>query len=172
MTLNLKSHIADVPNFPKEGIIFRDISPLLASPEAFSFAVSAMSDAVKGCGAGAVVAIESRGFIFGAPVAMRLKLPLVLVRKPGKLPGDREQVSYGLEYGTDTLELKRGMIAAGSQVVIVDDVLATGGTAAATADLVTRVGGHVAGFVFLIELLGLEGRSRLGDRRTASIIQN
>jgi len=169
--VDLREYIAEVPDFPKPGILFRDIQPLIAAPKAFRVAVEQMAEAAKQARAEMLVAVESRGFLFGAPMALHLNLPLVIARKPGKLPGDLEQVRYGLEYGTDTLELKRGMIAAGSQVVIVDDVLATGGTAAATADLVTRVGGHVAGFVFLIELLGLEGRSRLGDRRTASIIQ-
>lgn len=170
MSLNLKDFIAPVPDFPKPGILFRDISPLLAAPEAFKAAVRGMAELVKSSGATMIVAIESRGFIFGAPVALEVGLPMVLVRKPGKLPGEREQVSYGLEYGKDSLEVKRGMIPAGTKITIIDDVLATGGTAVATEDLVTRVGGEVVSFVFLLELSGLPGRERLGDERVSSLL--
>lgn len=169
--MDLKSFIADVPDFPKKGILFRDISPLLHAPEAFKAATHGLAKAVRDSGAQAIVAIESRGFIFGAPVAVELGLPLVLVRKPGKLPGEREQVSYGLEYGKDTLEIKRGMIQPGERVAIVDDVLATGGTALATADLVTRLGGEVASFIFLLEITGLDGRARLSGTPAVALIQ-
>ena len=169
--MDLKNFLADVPDFPKKGILFRDISPLLHAPEAFKAAILGLTKAVRESGAQALVAVESRGFIFAAPVAVELGLPLILVRKPGKLPGDREQVSYGLEYGKDTLEMKRGMIQPGERVAIVDDVLATGGTASATADLVTRLGGEVASFIFLLEITGLDGRARLGVTPAASLIQ-
>jgi adenine phosphoribosyltransferase len=170
MSINLADFIAPVPDFPKPGILFRDISPLLAAPEAFKAAVRGMAELVKRSGASMIVAIESRGFIFGAPVALEVGLPMVLVRKPGKLPGEREQVSYGLEYGKDSLEVKRGMIPAGTKIAIIDDVLATGGTAVATEDLVTRVGGEVVSFVFLLEISGLPGRERLGGERVSSLL--
>jgi adenine phosphoribosyltransferase len=171
MTTDLKRYIAEVPDFPKKGILFRDISPLLNTPHAFKAAVEGMAEAVRRSGAQVIVAIESRGFIFGAPIAVELGIPMVLVRKPGKLPGEREQVSYGLEYGKDTLEIKRGMIPEGASVAIVDDVLATGGTAVATADLVTRAGGNVVSYIFLLELLGLDGRGRLRGVPAVSLIQ-
>lgn len=171
MTADLKRYIAEVPDFPKKGILFRDISPLLNAPHAFKAAVEGMSEAVRRSGAQVIVAIESRGFIFGAPIAVALGIPMVLVRKPGKLPGEREQISYGLEYGKDTLEIKRGMIPEGASVAIVDDVLATGGTAVAAADLVTRAGGNVTSYIFLLELLGLDGRGRLRGVPAASLIQ-
>jgi adenine phosphoribosyltransferase len=171
MTTDLKRYIAEVPDFPKKGILFRDISPLLNTPHAFKAAVEGMAEAVRRSGAQVIVAIESRGFIFGAPIAVELGIPMVLVRKPGKLPGEREQISYGLEYGKDTLEIKRGMIPEGASVAIVDDVLATGGTAVATADLVTRAGGNVVSYIFLLELLGLDGRGRLRGVPAVSLIQ-
>jgi len=132
MSISLADYIHAVPDFPKPGILFRDISPLLAA-HAMDLKVAAL------------VAIESRGFIFGAPVAIRAGLPLALVRKPGKLPGAKERIEYGLEYGSDSLEIKTGAIPAGARVAIIDDVLATGGTAAATASLVQRTGASVAG---------------------------
>jgi len=163
--------IQAVPDFPKPGIIFRDISPLLSHPEAFSQAISLMEDKIRSLRASVVVAIESRGFVFGAPAAMRVGLPLILVRKPGKLPGEKERVEYQLEYGLDALEIKSGMIQPGAGVVIIDDVLATGGTACATAELVRKVGGTVAGYVFLVELLALGGRDRLQNEMISSIVQ-
>lgn len=163
MTINLADYIHAVPDFPKSGIIFRDISPLLASPRAFMTVVTELSDKVTELGASYLVAIESRGFIFGAPVAVRAGLPLALVRKPGKLPGTTERVDYGLEYGSDALEIKHGVIQAGARVAIIDDVLATGGTAAATTALIERVGASVVGYGFLAELCGLGGRKKLGD---------
>jgi adenine phosphoribosyltransferase len=163
MTINLADYIHAVPDFPKPGILFRDISPLLASPQAFMTVVTELSDRVIELGASCLVAIESRGFIFGAPVAIRAGLPLALVRKPGKLPGKRERVDYGLEYGTDSLEIKHGVIQAGARVAIIDDVLATGGTATATASLVERVGASIVGYVFLAEICDLGGRGKLGD---------
>lgn len=168
--VNLKDYIHDVPDFPKPGILFRDISPLLSSPHAFSYAVERMAEEFQKLGATAIVAVESRGFIFGAPIAVRAKVPLVLVRKPGKLPGDKESVRYGLEYGSDTLEIKAGAIPAGARVAVIDDVLATGGTAAATGALVEKVGGTLAGYLFLIELAALEGRERLSGVPISALI--
>lgn len=131
-----------------------------------------MAELVDRSGATMIVGIESRGFIFAAPVALEVGIPMVLVRKAGKLPGDLEQVSYGLEYGKDTLEVKRGVIPIGARTAIIDDVLATGGTAVATEDLVRRVGGEVVSFVFLLELLELNGRARVGDTRVAALLSS
>ncbi len=170
MTIQISEYIDAIPDFPKPGILFRDISPLLNSPEAFSLAVDQLADYAKSLGASSLVAIESRGFIFGAPVALRAGLPLALVRKPGKLPGTTERIDYGLEYGSDALEIKHGVIQAGTRVAIIDDVLATGGTAAATASLIARLGASVAGYVFLAELCGLGGRSKLGDVPVHSLL--
>jgi adenine phosphoribosyltransferase len=168
--INLQDYIHDVPDFPKPGILFRDISPLLSSPQAFSCAVERMAEEFQKLGATAIVAVESRGFIFGAPIAVRAKVPLVLVRKPGKLPGDKECMQYGLEYGSDTLEIKAGVIPAGARVAVIDDVLATGGTAAATGALVGKVGGMLAGYLFLIELAALKGRDRLSSVPISALI--
>jgi adenine phosphoribosyltransferase len=159
-----------VPDFPKPGILFRDISPLLASPTAFSSAVEQLAAHAIDLNVSGLVAIESRGFIFGAPVAIRTGLPLVLVRKPGKLPGAKERIEYGLEYGSDSLEIKTGVLPVGARVAIIDDVLATGGTAAATAALVQRAGGAVAGCIFLAELRALDGRARLEDIPVRSLL--
>jgi len=171
MVLNLKAFITDIPDFPKPGILFRDISPLLSDPKAFRHTVSLMSKHVRDSGVSSIVAIESRGFIFGAPVAHESGIPLVLVRKPGKLPGDLVRMEYGLEYGTDALELKNGLLKEGSRVAVIDDVLATGGTARATGDLIKKVGAEVARYIFLAELLGLGGRQKLGDSVVASLVQ-
>jgi len=161
MIVSLADYIHAVPDFPKPGILFRDISPLLASPAAFSSAVDQLAAHALDLKISALVAIESRGFIFGAPVAVRAGLPLVLVRKPGKLPGAKERVEYGLEYGSDSLEIKRHAVPVGSRVAIIDDVLATGGTAAATVALLQRTGVSVGGCLFLAELRALDGRDKL-----------
>jgi adenine phosphoribosyltransferase len=171
MAQDLKSFISDIPDFPKPGILFRDISPLLNSPQAFRHAVSLMTQEVAGHRVSNIVAIESRGFIFAAPVAHELGVPLVLVRKPGKLPGDKSRVEYGLEYGSDALEIKHGLINPGARVAIIDDVLATGGTARATGELVQKVGATVASFVFLVELCGLAGREKLSADTISSLVQ-
>ena len=163
MSIILSDYIEAVPDFPKPGILFRDISPLLASPTAFSVAVDQLATHALELNVSVLVAIESRGFIFGAPVAIRSGLPLALVRKPGKLPGAKERIEYGLEYGSDCLEIKVGAIPAGARVAIIDDVLATGGTAAATASLVQRAGATVGGCIFLAELCALGGRDKLED---------
>lgn len=163
MSILLSDYIEAIPDFPKPGILFRDISPLLASPEAFSVAVEQLAVHAVELQVSALVAIESRGFIFGAPVAIRSGLPLALVRKPGKLPGVKERVEYGLEYGSDSLEIKIGALPAGARVAIIDDVLATGGTAAATVSLIQRAGASVGGCIFLAELRALRGRDKLQD---------
>lgn len=150
-----------VPDFPRPGIQFRDITPLIADPARFSDAVAIMAARVSVLNADAIVAVEARGFLFGAPLALRLGLPLVPVRKPGKLPGETHMIAYGLEYGSDRLELHVDALSAGNRAVIIDDLLATGGTVIAAADLVRRTGAVVAGAAFLAELTTLGGRARL-----------
>jgi adenine phosphoribosyltransferase len=145
--------IRDVPDFPKPGILFKDITPLLLDPGAFRSAVELMATPFRGARVARVVSIESRGFLLGAPIALALEAGLVPIRKPGKLPAARGRVEYALEYGTDALEMHRDAVDAGDRVLIVDDVLATGGTAEAAAKLVRAHGGDVVGFTFLIERL-------------------
>jgi adenine phosphoribosyltransferase len=156
--------IRDVPDFPKPGILFKDVTPLLASGPAFRTAIELLAERVHEHRAQVLVGIESRGFIFGAALALRLGLGLLPVRKSGKLPFRRRRVEYALEYGTDALEMHEDAVAHGTRVIVIDDLLATGGTAAATAQLIEQQGGIVAGFAFVIELDFLGGRKRLGDR--------
>ena len=159
--MDLKAHIRQIPNFPKPGILFYDISTLLAAPAAFGTAVERMADVVARHRPDALVAVESRGFVFGAPVALRLGIGLVMVRKRGKLPGSVVTHAYTLEYGSDSLEVSADLLAPGRRVVVMDDLIATGGTAAATIELVRKVEADVAAAVFLIELTGLGGRAKL-----------
>ena len=168
---DLLRHIRDVPNFPKEGIIFKDITPLLQNPRAFQLAVDLLSDTYVGKDIDVVVGAEARGFIIASPLAYKLGAGFVLVRKPGKLPWKKEQVSYALEYGTDTLEMHQDAIRPGMRVLVADDLLATGGTAGACAALVERLGGTVAGMAFFIELASLKGRERLGRYPVTSLLQ-
>ncbi|RMH42279.1 MAG: adenine phosphoribosyltransferase [Deltaproteobacteria bacterium] len=158
---DIRAAVRDVPNFPKPGIVFKDITPVLANPRLFRGAVSLMARAIARYQPDEIVAIESRGFLLGAPVADALGLPLQLVRKPGKLPYKTAGYDYQLEYGSDRLEIHIDAIARGQRVAIVDDLLATGGTAAATAKLVEQQGGEVACCAFLIELAFLDGRHSL-----------
>lgn len=167
---DLRRFIRDVPDFPTPGILFRDITPLLASPEAFRAAVDAMVAPFRDARAGKVVGIEARGFMFGAAVARELGLGFVPARKPGKLPGKTEKVAYGLEYGSDALEVHADAFSPGESVLIVDDVLATGGTSAAAAELVERLGARVTALVFCIELAALQGRSRLSGRLAHAVL--
>ncbi len=162
--------LRDVPDFPKPGIVFKDITPLLGAPALFGEICDAMAAQAKAQEADVVAGIESRGFLFGVPVAERLGVPFVPVRKPGKLPAETVRVSYALEYGEDSLELHRDAFASGARVCVVDDVLATGGTAAATARLVAEAGGTLAGYVFLMELGFLDGRAKLGGAAAASLL--
>jgi adenine phosphoribosyltransferase len=161
--IELKHHIRDVPDFPTPGVLFRDITPLLRNPAAFSRAIDLMTEAASGLGAESIVGIESRGFLFGTPIAARLNLPFVPVRKAGKLPAARMSVEYSLEYGNSQLDIHADALVRGQRTVVIDDVLATGGTARAAAKLVEIVGGVVAGIVFLIEIGPLEGRRHLED---------
>ena len=167
---DLKKQIRHVPDFPKPGILFYDITTLLQDPAGLRAAIDSLATPFTGKGIDLVVGIESRGFIFGAPVADRIGAGFVPVRKPGKLPSACVRASYALEYGTDTLEMHTDAIKAGQLVLIVDDLLATGGTASATAGLVKGVGGNLVGLAFLIELVGLEGRAKLaGEQVHASL---
>lgn len=168
--MDLRPYVRDVPDFPTPGILFRDITPLLAAPEAFAAAVEAMARPFRGAGAGKVVGIEARGFMFGAAIARELGLGFVPARKPGKLPRRTEKIAYGLEYGSDGLEVHADAFSPGEPVLIADDVLATGGTAAAAAELVERSGARVVGLTFFIELAALEGRSRLSGRRAHAVL--
>jgi adenine phosphoribosyltransferase len=168
--IDLRRFVRDVPDFPTPGILFRDITPLLASPEAFSAAVVSMAEPFRDDPAEKVVGIEARGFMFGAALARELGLGFVPARKPGKLPRKTERISYGLEYGSDGLEVHADAFAPGEAVLIVDDVLATGGTAAAAAELVERLGARVTGLTFCIELALLQGRSKLGGRPAYAVL--
>jgi adenine phosphoribosyltransferase len=159
----LRARVRDVPDFPRPGILFRDLTPLMGDGAAMRETVDLLSEAVVRHRPELIVAIESRGFIFGAPVAASLGIGFVPVRKPGKLPHKTRQRSYDLEYGTDALEMHADAVVQGARVVIIDDLLATGGTAAATIELVREIGGKVIGAAFVVELELLRGRKRLGD---------
>lgn len=161
--------IRDVPDFPEAGILFRDITPLLWDPRALRAANDALAEAARAVDATVVAGIEARGFLFGVPVAERLGVPFVPLRKAGKLPGGRASVSYALEYGTAQLEVHRDPAIAGQRVLIVDDVLATGGTAEASVRLLRQLDAEAAGCAFLIELIDLGGRGRL-DVPVASLV--
>lgn len=168
--MNLKNYIATIPDFPKEGIIFRDITPLMANGEAFTFACNELTTFAKENHAEVVVGPESRGFIFGCPVAASLNIGFVPVRKPGKLPRETVSHEYALEYGTNELHMHRDSIQPKQKVLIVDDLLATGGTVEATIKLVEEMGGEVVGCAFLIELEGLEGRRVLEGYNVKSLM--
>ncbi len=163
--------VRDVPDFPKPGILFKDITTLLANPRATAIVHDALAERFLGEGIDAVVGIEARGFIFGAVLASRLNAAFVPVRKPGKLPASVDRVGYSLEYGTAELEMHRGTLASGARVVIVDDLLATGGTAAAAGELVRAQGGEVAAYAFVIELDFLGGRAKLQPAPVVSLMR-
>ena len=167
---DIARRIREVPDFPKPGIRFKDITPLLLDAKAFGRSVELMAAPFEGAGVTRVVSIESRGFLLGAPVALGLVAGLVPIRKPGKLPAARGRVEYALEYGTDALEMHSDAVGRNDVVLIVDDVLATGGTAEAAAKLVRNHGARVAGFTFLIELDFLKGRSRLAGERVEAVL--
>ncbi len=168
--VDLRKFIRDIPDFPKEGIVFRDITPLLADPAALRAAVEALVAPFRDDGIEAVVGIESRGFIVGAPAALALDAGLVVVRKAGKLPYRTTQVTYELEYGSDTVEMHVDAVRDAERVLIVDDLIATGGTAAAAVQLVQQAGANVVGCAFLIGLTDLRGRARLGSDRVHVVI--
>jgi adenine phosphoribosyltransferase len=167
----LKDRIRHVPDFPKPGILFYDVTTLLRDPEGFRLAIDALAEPYHGQGISLVVGIESRGFILGAAVADRIGAGFIPVRKVGKLPHTTIRVSYSLEYGSDSLEMHSDAVEKGQKVLIVDDLLATGGTARATVDLVRQLGGQVHGVVFLIELMALNGRAKLEGENVRAVLQ-
>jgi adenine phosphoribosyltransferase len=167
----LRAKIREIPDFPKPGILFYDITTVLKDPAAYKEAIDLMLEPYRGEQIDIVVGMESRGFIFSAPMAYLLDTGLVPVRKLGKLPAETLTVEYALEYGSNTLEIHRDAIAAGQKVLIVDDLLATGGTVRGTIELVERLKGEVVGLAFLVELEFLKGRERLDGRRVTSVIK-
>ena len=169
--LDLKSFIRDIPDFPKPGIMFRDITPLLASPTAFHETIRRFAEHYRGQKIDAVVAAEARGFIFAAPLAIQLGAGFVPIRKPGKLPFDTHAFHYELEYGTDTLEIHTDGVRPGQNVLIVDDLLATGGTVDACCKLLEKTGVHIVGCAFLIDLVPLGGAQRIAPREVFSLIR-
>jgi adenine phosphoribosyltransferase len=168
--VDYKSLIREVPDFPKPGILFYDITTLLKDAQAFRAIINELTLRYHDKNISKIIGIESRGFIFGAPLAYRLGAGFVPVRKPGKLPADTFEVKYNLEYGSNSLAIHRDAIELGEQVLIVDDLLATGGTAAATVDLVQQLGGRMVGLVFLVELAALKGREKLNGCDVYSMI--
>lgn len=170
LTTDLPSFIRDVPDFPKPGIIFKDITPLLSSPEALREAIRQLAAPYRGQSLTKIAAIESRGFIFGAAMATELGVGFVPIRKPGKLPWTKRRHEYQLEYGSDAIEIHDDAIVAGDRVLIVDDVLATGGTAEAACILVSAFAAEIVGLAFLMELGFLNGRARLGGRPVHCVI--
>jgi adenine phosphoribosyltransferase len=169
--LKLTDFIRGVPDFPKPGILFYDITPLLAAPGAFRQAVDELAGHFRGDHIDAIAAAEARGFLFAAPLALSLEVALIPIRKPGKLPYETVSYTYELEYGTDTLEIHADAISPGQRVLVVDDLLATGGTVEACCQMVEKAGGIVAGCGFAIELLGLEGAKRIAQYKTVSLIK-
>jgi adenine phosphoribosyltransferase len=168
--IDLKRYIRDIPDWPKQGILFRDITPLLLNPKAFAAAIDALSADFAKMGVEYVAAVEARGFIFGSAVAEKLGAGFVPIRKKGKLPWQTESITYDLEYGTDTLQVHSDAVKDGGKVLMVDDLLATGGTMAAACKLIEKIGGTVAGIAFLIELAELQGREKISDYNVTSII--
>ena len=169
--MDLRSFIRAVPDFPKPGILFRDITPLLQDVDAFRYSIDRLLDRYRDVQLDVIVAIESRGFLFGAPLAYQMGKPIVPVRKPGKLPAPTHAAEYTLEYGSDTMEIHVDGVSSGQRVLLLDDLLATGGTLEATARLVEMSGGVVCGIGVIIELTQLEGRKRLGGHDIFSLIQ-
>jgi len=169
---DLKSYIRDIPGFPKEGIIFKDITTLLKDKVKFKEAVDALADKFKGKNIDMILSVEARGFIFGSALAYKLGAGIVPIRKKGKLPFKTLSVTYKLEYGKDTLEIHQDAFKKGDRVLIVDDLLATGGTSRAVVDLVEKMGGHIVGLAFVIELLPLKGRDKLKGYHIVSLIKD
>ncbi|HEY9804926.1 MAG TPA: adenine phosphoribosyltransferase [Candidatus Obscuribacterales bacterium] len=169
--MDLKSLIREIPDFPKPGILFRDITTLLRDPEGLRYTIDTLADKCADLRADYVVGMESRGFIFGAPLAYKLGAGFVPVRKPGKLPAAVHTIEYELEYGMDRLEVHQDAFQSGCRILIVDDLIATGGTAQATAQLVHKTGCHLVGFGFIIELRDLQGRDRLPDVPIVTLVE-
>jgi adenine phosphoribosyltransferase len=168
---DLRARIREVPDFPKPGILFYDITTMLKEPAAFKESIDLLTEPFRGSRVDLVVGMESRGFIFSAPMAYELDAGFVPVRKLGKLPAETVSVEYALEYGTNTLEIHKDAVTPGQRVLVVDDLLATGGTVNGTIQLVERLGGEVVGLAFLVELLFLNGRDRLKGREIHSVVQ-
>ena len=169
--MDLKEYIRDIPDFPEPGILYRDITPLLRNPQAFNYVIDGLIDGVSHRSFDTVVAVESRGFLFGAPLASRMGKPLVPVRKQGKLPGNTNSAQYSLEYGSNVMEIHIDDIRPGERVVVLDDLLATGGTLEAAAQLVEGSKGVVTAMGLVIELIDLGGRDRLKDYEIFSLVQ-
>jgi adenine phosphoribosyltransferase len=169
--MNLAKYIRDIPDFPKPGILFKDITPLLAEPGAFRQAIGLMHEHYQGQQIDAVAAAEARGFLFAAPLALLLERPLIPLRKPGKLPYRTHTLQYDLEYGSAELQVHMDGVAAGAHVLLVDDLLATGGTMQAGCRLIEKAGGRVAGCAFLVELAFLKGRTKLEPHEVFSLIE-
>jgi len=169
--IDLKKHIRNIPDFPKPGILFRDVTTLIQNGKAFNESVDLIVKKYKGKKIDKVVAVEARGFIFGAAIAHRFKIGFVPVRKKGKLPFKTNSVTYDLEYGTDTLEIHKDAIAPGERILIVDDLLATGGTVKAVTELILGLGGKITGIAFVIELFDLGGREKLKGYNIYSLIK-
>jgi len=167
----LAKKIRDIPDFPKKGILFKDITPLLQDAESFQRSILLMAEHYQGEDLDLVVSTESRGFILGGALACQLELGFIPVRKPGKLPFLVESITYQLEYGEDTIEIHQDSLQKGDRILVFDDVVATGGTALATCQLVERLGGEIAGVCFLVELAGLKGREKLRDYPVFSLIR-
>jgi adenine phosphoribosyltransferase len=170
-SMDLKSYIRDIPDFPKPGIMFRDITPLLASASAFRESIDRLAEQYRAAGVDVIVAAEARGFIFAAPLAVAIGAGFVPIRKPGKLPFDTHSFHYELEYGSDTLEMHVDGLQAGQRVLVIDDLLATGGTVRACAQLVERSGGTIVACAFAIELLALNGRKTIEPYDVFSLVQ-
>lgn len=171
MAIDLKQFIRDIPDFPKPGILFRDITPLLAAPEAFRESIRQLAEPYRGQKIDAVVAAEARGFIFAAPLALELNAGFVPVRKPGKLPFDRHSFNYSLEYGNDTLEMHVDGVSPGQKVLVVDDLLATGGTVGACCNLLSKTGAEIVGCAFAIELTALGGAAVIAPFPVFSLLK-
>ncbi len=169
--MDLKQWIRDVPDYPKPGILFRDLTPVLAHPPAFARVVELLTERFRTRPIDAIGAIDARGFLFGAPVALNLGLPLIPVRKAGKLPPETVSEEFELEYGTARIEIRTNAVARGARVVIVDDLLATGGTARAAANVFRQLGAQVEGFAFVVELTDLNGRATLEGVEVSSLVQ-
>ncbi len=169
--IDLAALIRDVPDFPRPGILFKDITTLIKDGPAFRYVIDRLVEPYRGAGLDGVAGVEARGFIFAAPIAHALGVGMIPVRKPGKLPWEAVSTAYELEYGSNTLEMHRDALSPGQRILIVDDVLATGGSAAATAELVEMLGAEVAGIAVVVELTFLKGRERLGKYDLRSIVQ-
>ena len=169
--MDLKEHIRGIPDFPIPGILFYDISTILKSSQAMEFVIESLHNQIKDWKPDVIAGIESRGFLFATPLALRMNLPMVMIRKAGKLPGEVISYEYDLEYGTAELEIRKDSLTDNARVLIIDDVLATGGTAICAANLLEHVGANIAGFAFLVSLDFLGGEQKLPDYRTVTLIR-